>query len=134
MTLRFHSRLTVDGKQAKVEIKGTAAELDRLGKELGEVSRGGKGAKASLDQISGAARAASGTLSQASVEVGKLRDTHRSAAGSVGNLRAQFNDIGVMLAAGQNPRQLAIQQGTQITQVIGPMGAAGAARAARDFQ
>ncbi|WP_245910934.1 hypothetical protein [Pelagimonas varians] len=39
-----------------------------------------------------------------------------------------------MLAAGQNPRQLAIQQGTQITQVLGPMGAAGAARAARDFQ
>ncbi|MDT9694126.1 phage tail length tape measure family protein, partial [Streptomyces sp. P9(2023)] len=30
---------------------------------------------------------------------------------------------------GQNPLQLAIQQGTQISQVIGPMGAAGAVRA-----
>jgi len=35
----------------------------------------------------------------------------------------------MMLAARQNPLQLAIQQGTQITQVIGPMGAAGAAKA-----
>ncbi|WP_130405382.1 phage tail length tape measure family protein [Thalassococcus sp. S3] len=52
-----------------------------------------------------------------------------SSAGSVANLAAQFNDIGVMMAAGQNPLQLALQQGTQITQVIGPMGAAGAVRA-----
>lgn len=51
------------------------------------------------------------------------------AAGSLGNLTAQFNDIGVMLAAGQNSLQLALQQGTQITQVIGPMGAAGAVKA-----
>jgi hypothetical protein len=50
------------------------------------------------------------------------------AAGATGQLVAQFNDIGMMLAAGQNPLQLAIQQGSQITQVIGPMGAAGAAK------
>ncbi|MEP1521623.1 phage tail length tape measure family protein [Ascidiaceihabitans sp.] len=57
-----------------------------------------------------------------------LGNTNKVAAGQVGNLTAQFNDIGVMLAAGQNPLQLAIQQGTQITQVIGPMGAAGAVK------
>lgn len=51
------------------------------------------------------------------------------AAGATGNLVANLNDVGMMLMAGQNPLQLAIQQGTQITQVIGPMGAAGAARA-----
>ncbi|WP_121064738.1 phage tail length tape measure family protein [Chachezhania antarctica] len=51
------------------------------------------------------------------------------AAGSVANLTANFNDLAVMMAAGQNPLQLALQQGTQITQVIGPMGAAGAVRA-----
>ncbi|KXF92087.1 phage tail length tape measure family protein [Phaeobacter inhibens] len=56
-------------------------------------------------------------------------NTQRGATASAANLTAQFNDIGVMMAAGQNPLQLAIQQGTQITQVIGPMGAAGAARA-----
>lgn len=34
------------------------------------------------------------------------------------NVTAQFNDIGVMLAAGQNPLQLALQQGTQLSQVF----------------
>ncbi|SFJ37299.1 phage tail length tape measure family protein, partial [Albimonas pacifica] len=50
-------------------------------------------------------------------------------AAQLGNLAAQFNDIGVMLAAGQSPLQLALQQGTQISQVLGPMGAGGAVRA-----
>jgi len=51
------------------------------------------------------------------------------ASAQMGNLVAQFNDIGVMMMAGQNPLQMAIQQGTQISQVIGPMGAAGAIKA-----
>lgn len=58
----------------------------------------------------------------------QVSETHTLAAGSVGNLTSQFNDIGIMLAAGQSPLQLAIQQGTQITQVIGPLGAAGAVK------
>ena len=40
----------------------------------------------------------------------------------IGNLTAQFNDIGVMLAAGQSPLQLAVQQGTQINQVFQQLG------------
>lgn len=38
------------------------------------------------------------------------------------NLAAQFNDIGVMMASGQSPFILAVQQGTQITQVLQSMG------------
>lgn len=38
------------------------------------------------------------------------------------NLAAQFNDIGVMMAAGQSPVILAMQQGTQINQVFSAMG------------
>lgn len=45
------------------------------------------------------------------------------------NLAAQFNDIGVMLASGQSPLLLAIQQGTQISQVLGPMKAGAALQA-----
>jgi hypothetical protein len=44
------------------------------------------------------------------------------ASGQLGNISAQFNDIGVMLAAGQNPLQLALQQGTQLIQVFDSMG------------
>lgn len=57
---------------------------------------------------------------------GRLHGVNGLAAASTGNLAAQFNDIAVMLAAGQNPLQLALQQGTQITQVFGNAGAAGA--------
>lgn len=47
-----------------------------------------------------------------------------------GNLAAQFNDIAVQLAQpGTSPFLIAIQQGTQISQVIGPMGATGAVKA-----
>ncbi|WP_299505236.1 phage tail length tape measure family protein [Cypionkella sp.] len=48
-----------------------------------------------------------------------------TASQSVAQLGFQFNDIGVMLAAGQNPLMLAVQQGTQITQVFDQMKAKG---------
>lgn len=47
-------------------------------------------------------------------------------AQSVGYMAAQMNDLFVMTAAGQSPLQMAIQQGTQISQVYGNRGAAGA--------
>ncbi|SMP32195.1 phage tail length tape measure family protein [Shimia sagamensis] len=43
--------------------------------------------------------------------------THHTA-----NLAFQFNDIGMMMAAGQNPFMLAMQQGTQVSQVLNQMG------------
>ena len=46
----------------------------------------------------------------------------RQGAAITGNVAAQFNDIGVMLAAGQNPFQLAIQQGTQLGQALQQVG------------
>lgn len=75
--------------------------------------------------ISDANTAATG-VKAASASMGQ---SMRAANGNVANLAAQFNDIGVMLAAGQNPLQLALQQGTQISQVLGPLGAAGSAKA-----
>ncbi|MDX0548517.1 phage tail tape-measure protein [Sinorhizobium medicae] len=53
----------------------------------------------------------------------------QGAAGHVGNLAAQFQDIGVSAAMSMSPMQIALQQGTQISAVLGPMGAAGAVRA-----
>lgn len=46
----------------------------------------------------------------------------QAALGSVANLTAQFNDIGVTLASGQSPFLIAIQQGTQISQIFGGQG------------
>lgn len=49
--------------------------------------------------------------------------------GQMGNLSAQFQDIAVQLQGGQSPFTIALQQGTQITQVLGPLGARGAVSA-----
>lgn len=70
--------------------------------------------------------------SGATAYVSSLRgmgNQHNLAAGSVANLGTKWNDVLVMMAAGQNPIQLAMQQSTQITQIIGPLGAAGTVRA-----
>ena len=58
-----------------------------------------------------------------------LNKSMTSLKGQTGNLAAQFNDIGVQLAGGQSPFLIALQQGTQISQVLGPAGAKGAASA-----
>ena len=102
-------------------VKGEAALRD-LGTQA---QRTGAAADAAGDRMRGMGVAA-GAAAGAQVKLGR---STQLAAGATGNLVAQLNDIGMMLAAGQNPLQLAIQQGTQITQVIGPMGAAGAVRA-----
>ena len=53
-----------------------------------------------------------------------------AASAYVANLGYQFNDIAMMLAAGQNPLMLAMQQGTQVTQVFQQMRASGMGLAA----
>lgn len=57
--------------------------------------------------------------------------TQRNGGGgafNTANLAAQFQDIGVTAAMGMSPLQIALQQGTQISAVLGPMGAAGAVK------
>jgi hypothetical protein len=47
------------------------------------------------------------------------------------NIAAQFQDIAVTAAAGMSPLQIALQQGTQLSQVFGETGAAGSVAALR---
>jgi hypothetical protein len=56
--------------------------------------------------------------------------TQRSHGGSfnTANIAAQFQDIAVTSAMGMSPLQIALQQGTQISAVLGPLGAAGAVK------
>ncbi|UWQ92981.1 phage tail length tape measure family protein [Rhodobacteraceae bacterium M382] len=123
----------LDGSSAKAELKSLRSEQDQLKNSAANLNQKTSGAGASTEKLGNAADKAKTKVGGLSVEeqlaaekAQSLGVQHGLAAGQVGNLTAQFNDIGVMLAAGQNPLQLAIQQGTQITQVIGHMGAAGA--------
>lgn len=61
--------------------------------------------------------------------IDKAAKSVRIMRGETGNLAAQFNDIGVQLAGGQSPFLIALQQGTQINQVLGQAGAKGAVAA-----
>ena len=81
---------------------------------------------ADSSQAEQALRRVGTSVRQAGTEVD---DSMRHSTAAVSNLSAQFMDIGVMMQAGQNPLTLAVQQGSQISQVLGPMGAAGAVRA-----
>jgi hypothetical protein len=136
MTFRVSLLFQADAKAAKAEVDGLAASARKVGDASQDM---GRKAQEGARGVDGIARAADGAEAQlqgmtaaqrvAAASSTELARGNQMAAGATGNLVAQFNDIGMMLAAGQNPLQLAIQQGTQITQVIGPMGAAGAAKA-----
>ena len=82
-----------------------------------------------VKELTGAARAQATSIRAAGVSAHQATNqaaalAHQSGASArhVANLSAQFNDIGVMLASGQNPLILALQQGTQINQVFQTMG------------
>lgn len=129
MSLLFSLLMKADAGQAKAELRSLSGEVAKGKAEvtgLGNAAAVADGKIEGLASASGKAAAQNERLAQSQTRV---QTTAGTAAGSVGNLVSQFNDIGMMIAAGQNPLQLAIQQGTQITQVIGPMGAAGAVRA-----
>lgn len=111
--------LSQAAQTATREIVELAEAEQRAAIEISNLSKNSMAAKIAM----GAVAESAGKVSKS---VGKGPD---GAAGAMGSLVAQFDDVGMMLAGGQNPLQLAIQQGTQISQVIGPMGAAGAVRA-----
>jgi hypothetical protein len=74
-------------------------------------------------------QSAGSTLPAFSMAIGKSSPIVRGAGAEMknygmhtANVFAQLNDIGMMMAAGQNPLQLALQQGTQLNQVWGQMG------------
>lgn len=65
---------------------------------------------------------ASQSLLAASAANTRYAATAQTSTFHTANMAAQFNDIGVMLASGQSPLLLAVQQGTQVSQVLNQMG------------
>lgn len=136
MTFRMQGVLEIDGKQAKVELRAVGKEtdnatssLDRMGKEGQQTGREVKRLKSEAAQLRRELKTLQAAQTGAANNNRTLGTSNQLAAGSMANLTAQGNDVITMLVAGQNPMQLALQQGTQITQVIGPLGAAGAFKA-----
>lgn len=84
--------------------------------------------RANAQEAQQAFRQSADGLRQIQRETGAVSKAMEVSSFNTANLAAQFQDIGVMMAAGQNPLQLALQQGTQISAVLGPMGAGAAVR------
>ncbi|BAQ18302.1 phage tail length tape measure family protein [Methyloceanibacter caenitepidi] len=138
--------LAVDSSQVE---KGTIS-LDKLTTSAqraeGAAERlagGNRQAASSAQQVSGAAEREAAALTRATTAANDnaraitrtgaaMRAANQNFRGgglSVANLAAQFQDVGVSAAMMSNPLQVALQQGTQISAVLGPLGAAGAAKA-----
>jgi hypothetical protein len=67
--------------------------------------------------------AASSTSTNTAKKIeGDFRRTSNVLRFETSNLAAQFQDIGVQLTGGATPFLIALQQGTQITQVLGNRG------------
>jgi len=75
-----------------------------------------------MDQFTAATLRANAALNDTPNIANRYGTAMNGAGGATANVFAQLNDIGVMMAAGQNPIQLALQQGMQLNQVWGSMG------------
>jgi len=113
-----------------------AAALERLAQRHDPLRAASKAYESALEEIHqlesagalSAARAAAAREQAASslLAVGNAADVYAGKARVSGHqtayMASQFNDIGVMLASGQSPLILAVQQGTQISQMLNQLG------------
>lgn len=108
------------------------ADVSRLnvqidGDESGLVAAANR-SEAALNDLGNAASRSGGRITAAGQQAKAFGGQARLAGGHTANLAAQFNDIGLMLASGQSPLMLAMQQGTQVNQVLAQMGTNGVSR------
>lgn len=108
------------------EAAGRAAgSADRLMKASNGIAEANKAQFFSATQLANVQRIVKREYLATSTAATKLGQANRIAAAHSTNLLFQFQDIGMMLAAGQNPLMLAMQQGTQVAGVFHQMKASG---------
>lgn len=110
---RALSKLTGDTAKATATIQ---QQFDAAGAKTG----------ASFDQTAARANRAFTVIEGGAKRMG---NAIKASSVQTGNLAAQINDIGVQLAGGTSPFLIALQQGSQINQVLGGGGARGAVTA-----
>lgn len=107
---------------AEIVLASNTSQMDKAEGALEGVTRAGAKTEAQVGRTANATTKLAASQARAAKTSHTLAAANRSASFQTANLTAQFNDIGIMLAAGQNPMQLALQQGTQINQVMTQMG------------
>ncbi|WP_444462211.1 phage tail tip lysozyme [Rhodobacter capsulatus] len=92
---------------------------------LREIAEAEKLGALSANEAAAARDRAAQVLTVMPAQFQALGASSAASAAHVANLGYQFNDIAMMLAAGQNPVMLMMQQGSQVTQVFDQMRASG---------
>lgn len=124
--------MATDTEQLVLSISADTRQIQNQLKKL--VGQTQADTKAIENAFSGIDTAASGAFGRVAANSNKAFTTAaqgatryatamRSSTVQTGNLAAQLNDIGVQLAGGQSPFLIALQQGSQINQVLGQGGA-----------
>lgn len=121
--LMVNARGMIEGVQSldALTAKGAATEKT-VTTAMNKVGASGKVASTGLKAAEAAAKSTAAGMQQAAAQAARAGQEVNRASGYTANLASNFNDIAVMMAAGQNPLQLAMQQGTQITQVMTALG------------
>lgn len=113
------SPLPVIATKFTTDVQHAAAATQRLELEINELRAA---ASRPLPAVSG------GTFAPVGRSARKASDQVTNVQQNVGNLSAQFNDIGVTAAAGMSPMLIALQQGTQLSQAFAGQGLRGAVK------
>lgn len=113
-----------DFERLVLAFEANTSNVEKQLKKLNDlVNRSMNDNKRSTDEFGNALGNAAGKGGMAANKLNKSLAATRFATA---NVAAQFQDIGVQLAGGQSPFQIALQQGTQLNQVLGQAGARGA--------
>jgi hypothetical protein len=129
---REAERYAQEASALRAQLDPVAASQARINAEIAEYSTLLSRAQISTTEFAQAESMARARHDQfvASLNRTPVNDNRQGGAGAfqTANIAAQFQDIGVTAAMGMNPLQIALQQGTQLSAVLGPMGAAGAVK------
>ena len=112
------------------DMKNANAVAQKYSGWFGKIRASMAGVKLEAPKVSAATRKMADDFNLASNRAKLLATQQNKAGRHAANMTAQFNDIGVMLASGQSPLLLAVQQGTQVTQVFDMMRAQGSTASA----
>ena len=124
-----NDRLSASAKRLLAELYPVDAAQERLNAHLAEYATLAKQGYISQNALSDASMVAQKNFAYVAENASRMGKGVRLSRFEMQNLSYQLNDIAVMTASGQAPFVMLMQQGMQISQIIGPQGLAGGMKA-----
>lgn len=111
-------RLTRRYVELRPIVDGAALAQERLNKSLADNRAMVAAGIMSIDQLAAANIEAERVFRQTNATLPQMGQNARLSAFEITNLGMQFNDVAVMMASGQNPFVMIMQQGMQMAQIL----------------